>query len=391
MKKTVLYFQSSLNESNNAELAGVCRFAKMAGWCIRVTSYAAAARACGGSADEAARPDVKGLLAFWAPDGVIVECGAAGGLLDPLDFKPVPTVFLDCDPSEQETCVTFGAKPIAALAARELLSLGFRTYAYIPWKTRTSWSVARGEEFARLVKMNGCKFHEFRKRPFGDDAETYRSWLRAWLRNAPKPMGVFAVNDYMASDVLSCAERERIDVPNELAVIGVDNDVRTCEQTTPTLTSIQLDCERGGYLAAELLELKMAHPERKVDGAVVDSAYVFHRQSTFVYSRRDDRVSVALKRIRRNACDGLTAKEVIAGMGCSRRLAELRFREVTGHSILEEIIAVRVARAQHFLAHSPRSVAAVAQACGYRSTEALGKVFRAATGLTPRAWRQKMA
>lgn len=386
--KTILYFQSSLNASNNSVLDGVSRYAKSANWKVRVTPYADAAYLRGDRADGCGVPDVNGLVEFWTPDGVIAECGAAQNLLKPSDFRSVPVVFVDRIQSGNEISISSDPRAIAELAARELLSLGFKTYAYVPFKEPLPWSEERGKAFARLVKMNGLKFHQFRKRPFGDDADTYLAWLRVWLRNAPKPMGVFAANDYMASLVLSCAERENINVPNELAVIGVDNDPEICERTSPTLSSILLDHERAGYLAAQLLNERMTYPRRKVSGETFGAVGVSHRQSTFRYSRNDDRVAVALELIRRNACDGISSKEVIAEMGCSRRLAELRFREVTGHSILEEILAVRIARAKHLLEHTSKPIAEIAATCGYGSPNALRKVFEPAVGLTPREWRK---
>ena len=387
--KTILYFQSSLNASNKSCLDGVNRYAKTAGWRVHVTPYADAAYIRGDHTDDTRRPDVKGLLKFWKPNGVIVDCGAARDLLNPRDFKAVPVVFLDRAPTGKDVCVTSDAQQIANLAAKELLSLDFRTYAYVPFMERLLWSVERGAAFERLVKMNGCKFHLFRRRPFGNEAETYRAWLREWLRKAPKPMGVFAANDFVAEAVLSCAEREGIDVPRELAVIGVDNNPDVCERTKPTLTSILLDNERAGYLAAELLNERLAHPQRKVAGRLFGPVCVYHRQSTFLYSRKDDRVAVALKLIRRNACDGLKACDVVAEMGCARRLAELRFREMTGRSILEEILSVRIERAKYLLKHSEKSVVEVAKSCGYGSANALRKVFVAETGKNPLVWRKR--
>lgn len=387
--KTILYFQSSLNASNNSVLDGVSRYARSANWRVHVTPYADAAYLRGDHAVGSGAPDVKGLLEFWKPDGVIAECGAAQTLLRPCNFRSVPVVFVDRIQTGNEVCISSDARSIAELAARELLSLGFKTYAYVPFAEPVPWSVKRGEEFARLVKMNGLKFHQFRKRPHGDEAENYRAWLRMWLRIAPKPMGGFAANDYMASFVLSCAEREKIGVPNELVVIGVDNDLEICERSNPNLTSILLDHERAGYLAAQLLNEKIAYPRRKVKGVTFGPVCVYHRQSTFVYSRKDDRVSVALKLIRRNACDGLKACDVIAEMGCSRRLAELRFREVTGRSILEEILSVRIERAKYLLEHSEKPIAEVARSCGYGSANALRKVFVAETGKNPLAWRKQ--
>lgn len=386
--KRILYLQSANNASNYADLDGVRRYAKAAGWRVHVTFYSYAARILGDRHDSVSNLDVGGMLEFWKPDGVVVECGASRDLLDPDDFKPVPVVFLDRPPLGNTTCVTSDARQIAALAAKELLSLGFVSYAYVPFKKRVHWSVGRGTEFERLVRMNGCNFHAFDWGRLGGNAEASRAWLCEWLRNAPKPIGVFAANDYIGALVLSCAEKERIDVPRKMAVIGVDNDIGTCEQTSPPLTSILLDNERAGYLAAQLLEEKMSHPRRKVAGGLFGPVCVYHRQSTFIYSRSDSRIDVAMKLIRRSACDGLSARDVVAEMGCSRRLAEMRFREVTGRSILDEILSVRIEKAKSLLEHSSKTIAQIASDCGYGSANALRKVFEPATGVTPKAWRK---
>ena len=244
--KTILYFQSSLNASNNSSLEGVRRFAKSSNWRVHVTPYADAAYHHGDHTVSSQQPDVKNLLKFWNPVGVIAECGAAPDLLNPRNFGTVPVVLLNRLPVQGAVCVTSDAAAIAELAARELLSLGFKTYAYVPWMEAVYWSEDRGEEFARLVRKGGFKFLQPGKLPSGAGTEAYRNWLCAWLRNAPKPLGVFAANDYIASLLISCAELEKIPVPNKLAIIGVDDDPAICEHSDPPLTSIQLDRERAG-------------------------------------------------------------------------------------------------------------------------------------------------
>ena len=388
--KTVLYFQSSLCASNNAELEGVYRYAKLSKWRVQVLPYAEAASGRLHVGTKAERPDVKGLLAFWKPSGAIIDCGAAPGLLGPADFGFLPAVFIDRTSEKGETCVTSDARAIAEAAARELLSLGYpTTCAYVPWMTDIAWSRTRGEAFAEIVRMNGRKCHMFRKRPFRDDKETYRSWLKDWLKAVPKPCGVFAANDYIASLVLSCAAVEKIRVPDELAVVGVDDDEQICEHATPTLTSILPDNEKIGYLAAELLHERMLHPKKKIKSAVVAPVAVHRRESTRAYKRKDDRVAAAVELIRRRACDGLKARDVVAEMGCSRRLAELRFREVTGRSLLGEIQSARIARAKFLLEHASDSIYDIACRCSYGSTEALRKVFAAETKMSPAAWRKR--
>ena len=386
--KTILYFQSSLCASNNAELDGAYRYAKSARWRVQVVPYGEAAGGRLHVDEESAKPNIAALMEFWRPDGVIVDCGAAPGLLGPSDFRRIPTVFLDRTNDRKALCVYSDSEEIAACAAKELLSIDCLAYTYIPWTEDLDWSRNRGEAFARIVRMNGRKCHIFRPRTFGREDDTYRAWLREWLEKAPKPLGVFAANDYIAAQVLSCASMARIAVPGELRVIGVDNDLQICEHTMPTLTSILPDHEKAGYFAAELLAERLSHPRARFVNRTFGPIAVVHRQSTNAYRRPDDRVGAALELIRRRACEGLMARDVIAAMGTSRRLAELRFREVTGKSILEEIKSVRLERAKSLLRQGGVSVSEVAAACGYGSTEALRKIFIAEFGCAPARWKQ---
>ena len=116
---------------------------------------------------------------------------------------------------------------------------------------------------------------------------------------------------------------------------------------------------------------------------------VVRRQSTCRYRRSDTRVLAAVETIRRQACTGLTARAVIAEMGCSRRLAEMRFREVTGHSILDEITEIRLANARMMLRDSRKTAEMVAASCGHNSAVALRKAFLSHTGEKLSAWRER--
>lgn len=384
--RTVIYFQSSLAASNNIKLDGVYRFAKSANWRVHVVPYAQAA--CRHDDRAELNPDVKGLLDFWTPDGVIVECGAANGVLGPRNFKSVPVVFLDRNQTGNETCVTSDDAMVAKLAARELLSLNLKTYSYVPWKEPLRWSNERGKIFEKIITMNGRSIHPSPEYKIGGGRDSYGEKIRAWVRTLPRPLGVFAANDNVAAILLECAEREKISVPDEMAVIGVDNDLKICERASPKLTSIQLDNECAGYLAAQLLDEKMAHPRKRVGSAAFGAVCVHHRQTTFMYSRNDDRVALAVALIRRSACDGLSSKDVVAAMGCSRRLAEMRFREVVGHTLLEEIQAVRMERAKQMLCSTAKPVHEIAVECGYASADGLRKIFIRHVGMTPLRFRR---
>ena len=387
--KQILYFESSFYANNRLVQEGVYRYANVAKWKVQAIPYAGAARQQCVEAAEDGRPDVKGLLDFWRPAGVLVDCGAAPDLLRQRDFGDVPVVFIDRRPGPfWRVCVSDNPTDVAKIAARELLSLGLSHYGYVPWLADQPWSRERGEVFGGIVRMNGYDCNIFKNPAEGSSLNAYCDGLCEWLKSLSKPCGVFAANDSIGARVLNCAARCQIRVPDELAVIGVDNDPQTCERTSPTLTSIGQDHERAGYLGAQLLDAWMSKPSRRPESATYGPLAVVRRASTCAIRRRDAKVASAVEMIRRRACEPLRAHDVIKAMRCSRRLAEQRFREVTGCSILEDIQRMRIDRAVYLLEHSAEPISRVASLCGYSSTESLRKVFCALKGKSPADWRR---
>ena len=388
---TVLYFQSGVAESNTSKLEGFYRYAKTARWRVQVVPYAEAV-ANREWLDPDAEPNLKVLLSFWKPDGAVVDAGSSPGLLRASAFAGTPVVFLDKSVTAGETCVTGDSRAIAAIAARELLEGDAASFAYVPFPAPVSWSRERGEAFAEMVRLNGREYQVCSMENVSSGYNSYSSCLCAWLEALPKPLGVFAANDHVASITLGCAARAGIKVPDDMTLIGVDNDLTICEHTSPSLSSIVPDFGRAGYLAGELLQAKMAHRRRKVAGITFGALGVRRRESTFAYSRPvDDRIRAAMAFIHGHACDKITSRDVIQKMRCSRRLAEVRFREALGHSILDEIQAVRLDHAKSLLVNTHETVAAIAARCGYATSEPLRRLFLAAEGMAPLRWRNKAA
>ena len=385
--KTVLYFQSGLNEDNLAKLEGVCRYAKAARWRVQTVLYADASFdriSCGGDPLDVAR-----LLDLWKPAGAIVESGSLRVRLDAREFGGLPLVFLDREAVPGAVCVTSDAGAIAETAVQTLLPLGCAAYGYVPFTADVYWSRDRGLWFAELVRLNGRVCRRFAAGSLGADAGLFRRRLTDWLKAAPRPFGVFAANDYMGVIVLDCACAAGLKVPGDVAVLGVDDNRTFCDRSVPTLSSVIPDFGRAGYRAAELLDGLVTNPGRRVADATFGVLGVSRRASTFCYRRHDVRVMEAVEYIRRKACGPISASDVIARMKCARRTAELRFSEVVGRSILDEIQAVRLEHAKNVLRQSRASVREVAAACGYRTTEQLRRLFVAAEGLSPRAWRKR--
>jgi LacI family transcriptional regulator len=173
-------------------------------------------------------------------------------------------------------------------------------------------------------------------------------------------------------------------VPQDVAIVGVDNIEFICEGTSPTLSSISRNWQGEGSAAAELLEEWMLDPGRRPPSRAVSALHVVRRASTFFAA--DRRVARAMEFIRLHACDeDFGPRDVVREMGCSRTLADTLFRKVGGHSILDEIHGVRLARAKELLLLG-KSADFVAAACGYASYDDFCRVFKRRVGSTVRKW-----
>jgi LacI family transcriptional regulator len=169
----------------------------------------------------------------------------------------------------------------------------------------------------------------------------------------------------------------------------VDNNPAFCEGVSPTLTSIQLDHEGSGYLAAKMVGERFGDARKSATaGTLVNPLLVVRRESTGGAGRREPHVLAAVERIRREACDGLTPRDVIAGAPGSKSLFNLRFREAMGHSVHDEIEHVRFEKVFTLLAQTNTAIGAIPGLCGYSTNIALHKAFRQRTGMSMAEWRK---
>lgn len=381
---TILFFHTSMREAWRKELSGAYRFARVRGWRVQVVEPQE-----GGGA-----PPVAGLVDFWKPAGCIAECSGTGGeALVPELFRGVPAVFLGCDPRKMPpgvSCMAPDPEGVGATAARELLSAGFRHFAFVSSGRAKFWSEDREAEFSRVLEMHGFSCRRFGR---GGASQSGRAAaLARWLAALPKPCGLLAENDYMAAEVLDVARRIRLGVPSELAVIGADNDEKLCENSDPTLTSVALDFEAAGYRASEMLDALSRDPAAPPMRETYPALGLVRRLSTPsgpAGAGAPPRILDALAFIRERACEGISAGAVAARMPGSRRLAETEFRRATGRSILSEIMRVRFERVELLLRDRSRSIGAIAGLCGWRTENALRAAFLKRYGVSMRRWRER--
>jgi LacI family transcriptional regulator len=276
---------------------------------------------------------------------------------------------------------------IARLAAGHFLERGFRRFAFCGLDG-INWSGERRDAFARAVAEAGgeCLVYASGGRGTWEDEQDH---LAAWVRSLPRPCAVMACNDPRGQKVLEACRRSDVRVPDQVAVVGVDNDEPICAIADPPLSSVVPDHERVGYEAAALLD-RVRAGDAGADAAVfTPPVEVVTRQSSDVLALADREVAEAIGFIREYACLGLGVDEVCRKLALSRSTLQRRFRRLLGRTIHDEIVLVRLKRAQDLLAGTDMPIAAVAQRCGFGHQEYLGAVFRARLGQTPASYRRR--
>ena len=388
--KDILFLQTANCQSNQAQLSGAFRAAKALGWQIHVVDFIES-NPLGGKNDSSSSEllrNIDQLRSFWSPIGIIVDCGAGLTCLRENMFK-LPTVFLDeypCNLWKGAACVYSDDVELGRAAARELLSLNAKTYAYVPFLSDRTWSENRGKAFADAVKLNHSHCKVFRKRHRTD---IYELSLDRWLTSLQKPVAIFAANDHVSEMVIGSSIRNGFSVPNDVSVIGVDDDEQICLRLMPTLSSIKPDHEKAGFLSVQLLKALIQNPRHPPAPISFGLAAVLHRGSTRPLRRHDERTMQVLRTIHEQVTTGLSAARLVTGLGVSRRTIEMQFREATGKSILQEIQDLRIERAKLMLTQTSAPMDEVANSSGYPSTQAFRKYFTKSIGLSPLAYRQR--
>ena len=283
--------------------------------------------------------------------------------------------------------VTSDTGTIAQWAAKELLRTKPASFAYFGWCTKTVWSVERGRLFMEAVRRGSrAKFASFDANWDIGDTLGVQKKLAKFLKALPKPVAIFAVNDYAAVQVSEACRLAGLSCPGDFTLVGVDNEEMHCECADPTLTSIEQDFHEAGRLAADLLAELIENPKLPPKHLKFGPVRLVRRQSTRSFKFYDPRITKAVERIRRDATTGLTAADVLAEFPYSRRITEKRFRAATGKTILEEIQDVRFEKVCELLL-TDIPIGHIAGRCGMRSDSFLKRFFKARTGMTLRAWR----
>ncbi|HTH48800.1 MAG TPA: DNA-binding transcriptional regulator [Candidatus Limnocylindria bacterium] len=284
-------------------------------------------------------------------------------------------------------------RAIARAAADHLRERGFQSFGYCG-DARFNWSRWRGEAFAAQVAEHGqslrCAAFVERAHRRGagpPDGEVEAVALAKWVRSLPKPVGIFAGYDIRGVQVLEACRRLGLAVPDEVAVVGVDNDELLCDLADPPLSSVIPDVRRTGYEAAALLARLMRGDKIRGEGRLFAPLGVATRQSTDVVAVEDKNISAAVRYIREHACDGISVADVLKVAPLSRRVLETRFQKLLGRSPHAQILGVKLERVKRLLGETDLPLSAIAERTGFAHVEYLSVAFKRNVGVTASEYR----
>lgn len=283
---------------------------------------------------------------------------------------------------------------IARLAADHLIDRGFRHFAYFGFPI-FEWSVRRQESFANHVLAAGHQIHEGLPGRRVHWSHQQASWedeiegVAQWVKRLPKPLGIMAGNDIRGIQMLDACRRAGVAVPEEVAVVGVDNEELVCLLAYPPLSSVIPDAYRVGYESAALLDQMMKGHRVTEMLRSIPPISVATRQSSDVTAIANPCLASAMQFIRESACQGIGVDDVLAHLSISRSVLQRLFRKELGQTILDAITAIRMQRVKQLLSETDLSLADIANRAGFSYVEYLSTSFRRQTGQSPSSYRRK--
>ena len=288
-------------------------------------------------------------------------------------------------------------KIVANLVAEHLIQRGFRHYAFCGF-VGANYSDQRSRLFKERLDRAGFDCAIYDPPETSRDAQIielekrgllFQGHLARWLKSLPKPVGIMACNDIRGHQVMNACRRLELTVPDEVAVVGVDNDAIFCELSDPPLTSVALDTLRIGYEAAALLERMMdggKPPDRPI---LIPPLEIVTRRSSDVLAMSDRQLAVGARFMREHVFETITTNDMARAAGMSRRVFERRFLAQVGRSPKSEVLRLRLERVKDLLTDTDWNLAQIAERTGFKYSEYLHTVFSQKLGMTPGEFRRR--
>jgi len=286
---------------------------------------------------------------------------------------------------------------IAALAADHLTERGFRNFAYCgyPHNPVNGWSKEREHAFVERLAERRFRCYVYHgHHQSGQRWSAVQRSLGDWLSSLPKPVGLMAANDNRGRQVLEVCRAYQLRVPEDVAVIGVDNDELLCKLSSPVLSSIEQGAKRLGFEAAALLDRIMENKRsRRAFGTrfVIDPVEVVARSSTEVLATDDPKVVEAMAFVAQHFSEGIKVRDVVKALAVSRSSLENRFKDALSCSIRVAIRRFQLERTRRLISETTVPLKQIAAETGFQSVQQLTTLFGRAYGQSPARYRANVA
>ncbi|MCA9019020.1 MAG: XylR family transcriptional regulator [Planctomycetaceae bacterium] len=327
----------------------------------------------------------------WQGDGIIARIRSRQ-MSERLVQLQVPVVdTLQQVPDLEIPAVSTDDSLIAKLAFKHLHDRHLRQFAFVGVE-KANWSHRRCAAFAEIARVQGfpCEIYSpLSRRRFAESWNGGQEDLADWLEALPKPVGLFAAHDLRALCVLDACRRRNIAIPEQVAVMGVDNDDVFCEVVNPTITSIAHQAKEIGYQAAALLDQLMRGTTPAQPPNPVPPRLLIPRRSTDIIAVEDPAIASALELIRRKACDKISVSILASQVNLTRRSLERRFIKLVGKTPHQIISEERLRRARQLLIDTDFTLEQIAQMAGFSSAAYLSVLIKEHENCTPTEFRQR--
>jgi len=286
--------------------------------------------------------------------------------------------------------ITGAYKETGRLGAEYFLKKGFKNFAFYGFNNIV-WSRERAQGFEERINEAGHEVHHYEL----PDSQATDLWyykpsaLSEWLKSLPKPIAIMTCDDNQGHHVTEAARHAGIRIPEEVAVLGVDNDEMVCELSDPQLSSIELDAEKSGYEAARLIEKMIADKTYSGPDIIVKATQVVTRHSTDIFASKDKYIVNALKYIHGNLDKNLKVDQVLKEVPLSRRSLEKRFMLTTGYPVYEYIYNQRIEKFTQKLLETDMTIFEIALDLGLSDSKNIARQFKQIKGVTPMEYRKQ--
>jgi LacI family transcriptional regulator len=309
-----------------------------------------------------------------------------------MQIRPVVSVLTDLTDLSIPS-VSVEDKAIGELAATHLLNHGQRDFSAFGWPE--SFFFPRAAAFRHRVIAGGGRFHpRWNEQNRVWKVQENAAWehsIRTWLTSIPRPAAILAGTDVWGRKLNVLLNRWGVRVPEDIAVISVDNDSLVCETAVPSLSSVAIPWRKVGAEAARLMAECFQSNGRQIDPAplvLIPPSGVVSRRSSDMLAVADENVADALRFIRDHATQPLNVRDILKHIPVGRHTLQRAFRKHVGRTMLDEVHRVRIERAKSLLATTDLPIPDVAMRCGFSGAPKLSSLFRRETGTTPGKYRR---